>query len=111
MTAREKSKLRRMNQRWGNWEYDPETFVLRHGPGDYEVDLDDCATAGQVLDWIMQVAGKGSIFVRDVRDLLEALREILDVQRSICPSGDNRTISPRRVAASRGFPVPEVVEG
>jgi hypothetical protein len=36
----------------GGWVYDPETLVVCYGLDEYEVDLKQCSTSAEILDWI-----------------------------------------------------------
>jgi len=95
-----------MGDRFGKWVYDAKTFVLRHEPNNWEVDLDQCVDSANVLDWIVQADGKNSTSSQDTRDLIRALGEILDLQGNYCPGGQSRKVDPRTVAQENGFEVP-----
>src|SRR5258707_10467220 len=43
---------------WGNWRYDAKLLVLTHVPHDYEVNLEECTTSAETLDWIFQMESK-----------------------------------------------------
>ncbi|HEY1277151.1 MAG TPA: hypothetical protein VGF25_19755 [Thermoleophilaceae bacterium] len=89
---------------WGPWSLDSETYVLwladRRvlGGRAYEVDLERCRTAGEVLDWILQIAGKvwAEEDPRVVTGLVHALDAVLGGQGALCPFG----ASPRRSRAA-----------
>ncbi|WP_039796367.1 hypothetical protein [Nocardia araoensis] len=88
---------------WGPWELDADNYALRiHGVrkvvldlpgGDYEIDLEECLTAAQTLDWVMQIAGKEWATDDVVAGLVRALNEILSPQAHLCPFGISRTIA------------------
>lgn len=94
-----------MADRFGNWVYDARTFVLRHEPKDWEVDLDQCVDSANVLDWIVQADGKTGTTPQDTRDLIRALSTILDLQRNYCPGGVEKKVNPRDAARDNGFGV------
>lgn len=78
------------------WRYEPSnhTLLLLRSNGDfeYEIDLDECSTSAEVLDWIAQVAGK--IWATDavVADLVRALDDVLALQENLCGSGQSRKL-------------------
>jgi hypothetical protein len=87
-------------RRWGPWRFDSSRVVLDCHDGDrwiYEVDLEHCRTSAEVLDWIMQVAGKNWATDAVLAGLVRALDEILDPQASLCGMGMER--GPINVAA------------
>ena len=74
----------RDGQRWGDWEYDKSRLVLEFdrlrssdGRDWYEVDLEECTTGLDVLDWILQVAGKRWATPADIGALVLALESLL----------------------------------
>lgn len=83
---------------WGPWHLDQERLALtyfRRGERVlYEVDLEGCVSAGEVLDWVAQVAGKGFASDRDLGQLVRALCDLLDPQAHLCPHGRPREIEP-----------------
>jgi len=95
------------NTVWGDWKYDARTFELtfRRNRHLYNVDLDQCRDSAEVLDWIMQVQ-KNWTTTEDLGHLVEALRDILHPQGSMCSWGRNKRVNPRHIAASRGYDVP-----
>jgi hypothetical protein len=89
-----------------HWRYDPARFVLVHQHPHayaYEVDLEQCTTSGETLDWIAQVAGKGwaEEMPACIGELVLALDLLLDLQGRLCPGGANKRINPRRVLLAR----------
>ncbi len=100
-----RAKPARQSRKWGAWTFRPPTFELaiKRNQRQYEVDLDECKTAADVLDWIMQVRGKTGIDDKDLADLIHALDDILSIQANLCPGGENRTVDPRTLAKQRGF--------
>lgn len=88
---------------WGPWHIDRDVYVLwTQRPGyRYEVDLEDCTTSAEVLDWICQVAHKGWRMRtpgagRDqiVAGLVTALDDVLDPQAHLCSFGRSKRLSP-----------------
>jgi hypothetical protein len=80
---------------WGQWRYDPEVLVLIFTMDDqrdhhYEVDLERCKTSAQVLDWIMQVAGKNWATPQVMYDLIRAIDDLLHLQSNYCSWGEER---------------------
>ena len=77
--------------RWGRWELEEETLELvwRYRPGqklagDYEIDLERCRNAVDMLDWLAQLAGKAWCSPEDLGHLLLALDELFDLQGTVC---------------------------
>ena len=71
---------------WGDWKYDREglALVYRENTNDvYEVDLERCATPGEVLDWIAQITGKTWGTVECVGHLARALDDLLHLQENV----------------------------
>jgi hypothetical protein len=85
--------------KWGEWELDRARLVLMHTAGyGYEVDLEDCTTSAQVLDWIMQIAGKNWGTRKCVGGLVEALNDLLRPQANLCSFGADKTLTRERIA-------------
>ena len=61
----------------GGWVYDPETLVVRYGLDEYEVDLEQCSTSAQMLDWIFRFANKAGATPEAVGNLVQILNELL----------------------------------
>jgi hypothetical protein len=83
---------------WGPWQLDTRTWVLyTTRPYRYEVDLEKCLDSAQVLDWIMQIAGKG--WADDdtiLAGLIRALHDVLDPQGQLCSGGMPKEITKAR---------------
>ena len=75
--------------RWGDWSYDRKNLTLFNSEG-YEVDLTECNSAAEILDWIFQVAGKSWADNRTVTTLIEALEDLLDPQANVCSWGRDK---------------------
>lgn len=82
--------------RWGPWIYDPELNVIFHDSKwrSYHIDLDRMPDSAAVLDWIFQVTNKRWVSISDAGHLIEALRDTINPQATLCPFGMN---VPRKV--------------
>jgi hypothetical protein len=77
--------------RVGKWRVKWSTLVLEHDDGHgYEVDLEDCTTCAQVLDWIFHLRDKTWLTSTDIGDLVEILRLVLDPCRNLCSWGADK---------------------
>lgn len=74
---------------WGNWQYDAKWMVLTFLPEDYEIDLEECTTSAQLLDWIFQISNKTWMTEKDRSDMLLALNDLLRPQANLCSFGQN----------------------
>ena len=92
-----------MCNRWGNWIYRPSTHTLeyRDGPRRYEIDLESCTQSSEVLDWVAQITQKRWSSSKDIGDFVQALNELLALQKNYCPGGEPRTADPRVILARR----------
>jgi hypothetical protein len=76
--------------RWGRWvltpllslEYVPNLTKSYGSPGSlcyYEVDLEECRTQREFVDWLAQLAGKNESFMRaeDIGDFVRAVGDLL----------------------------------
>jgi hypothetical protein len=82
---------------WGPWQLDAGRLVLWHDlDGGYEVDLEQCLTSAEVLDWIAQILHKGW-GAATVAGLVRALDDVLHPQRNLCSGGQPREITTARV--------------
>lgn len=83
--------------KWGAWRYNPNNLTLEidsevcgYPEGDfYYVDLEECNTSAEVLDWLCQILGKewGS---EHVGNLLAAIDDLADgLQDVMCSFGRN----------------------
>lgn len=73
---------------WGSWTYDAKRLALtyldrRNKNWSYEVDLEKCEIASEVLDWIAQLKGKTWITAEDIGNLVLALDDLLHLQNNI----------------------------
>lgn len=77
---------------WGPWRLNASTYVLDL-PERYEVDLERCLDSAQVLDWVVQVAGKTWATPEVVAGLVRALDDVLYPQSTICGSGVGKSLT------------------
>jgi hypothetical protein len=101
----EKPRLTHGRQ-WGDWTLDTERMclVFEGKPielgdgtgitvgvpryiaiiGHYEIDLERIRDSAAALDWIFQILGKNWATQRVIRDLLNAIRDIIHPQQNLC---------------------------
>jgi hypothetical protein len=81
---------------WGPWQLDRHTRVLRATTGDdrYEVDLDNCTSSGETLDWIYQIANKPWANDEIIAGLIRAIGDVLNPQENLCPHGNDFRLTP-----------------
>lgn len=83
---------------WGPWRLDPATYVLYPiGSYRYEVDLEDCTTSAQVLDWLSQVAGKSWADDATLAGLVRAIDDVLNPQACLCSCGQSGKLTKAKV--------------
>lgn len=86
-----------MHGDWGPWRLNPTaaTLELRHDTGwlRYEIDLERCLTTGQMLDWVLQIAGKRYATPVVVAGLVNALNALVRPQRRMCSFGASGSIT------------------
>jgi hypothetical protein len=80
--------------KWGPWRHNRKDRTLCHENG-YGIDLDECGTSAQVLDWIFQVFGKQWADPFTVASLLEALEDLVDPQKNLCSGGIDQNFNAR----------------
>lgn len=82
---------------WGPWRLNPRvaTLELRHDTGAlrYEIDLERCLTTGQMLDWLMQIAGKRYATADMVAGLVHAFDDVVRPQRRMCSFGASGSVT------------------
>ncbi len=74
-------------------------IAFRDGSGRllYEVDVEEMRDSASVLDWFIQVARKGWPSDDMVGKLVRMVDGLLDLQRTVCSGGANKTCNPREV--------------
>jgi len=83
---------------WGYWKYNPNNLTLEIAKkgaypksNPYYVDLEQCNTSAEMLDWIFQLKNKTWCSDKDIADLLRAFDDLMDtVQGKVCSGGINR---------------------
>lgn len=90
-----------MDSHWGPWMLDTERYVLFAATvsEEYEVDLDDCTSSAEVLDWICQVSSKEWADDAVVAGLVRALADVLEPQANLCSNGDEGRLTSEAVRA------------
>jgi len=74
-------------KKWGPWRYDARLLSLTHTARRYEVDLEQCNTSAEILDWLCQVSQRSWCSREDAGYLLAALDALLDPQAHVCSGG------------------------
>ena len=82
-------------QDWGGWKLDgcELAYPVYGGGGEYPVDLTRFTSSAQVLDMIMQVAGKKWATDKCVAGLVRALDDLLQPQAHLCSGGSDKRIT------------------
>ena len=76
---------------FNGWRFDRRTLCLVPDVAPwYEVGLERCRTSAQMLDWIMQIAGKAWATDRVLAGLVRAFDYYLDPQAHLCSGGVER---------------------
>ncbi len=87
--------------KWGNWELNLQNMSIEYfedGEWLYGVDLEECRTSAEILDWIFQVHTKAWITDKDRGDLLRALKDVLHPQANFCSGGQSKKADPIALA-------------
>ena len=69
---------------WGRWQYNQGNLTLKYidpeqapeGAFHYYVNLDECGTSADILDWVVQIAEKEWASPEDIGHLVLALNEL-----------------------------------
>lgn len=89
------------HQKWGNWTFIESNLTLEYKGGkehpedQYDVDLEECRTSAEMLDYIMQIASKTWANNDMIADLIRALNACLRPQANLCSFGVSKYISLR----------------
>lgn len=82
---------------FGPWNFKQSTRELTidkeeagEGQERYAIDLDRCTTSAEVLDWIIQVAGKSWATDCVLASLIRALQYYLHPQQTLCSGGNEQ---------------------
>lgn len=78
--------------RFGDWKLNPKRMTLtltwtQDRPRTYTIELQECKTSAELLDWIFQISRKPWISGKQLADMLRALQVILDPQATLCSCG------------------------
>jgi len=80
-----------MKGRWGRWILDAESQSLcladEVSLRFCHIPLSMCNSSAEILDWIAKIQEKTWANSQDVGDLVEALNDLLDLQRNFCGAG------------------------
>jgi hypothetical protein len=60
---------------------------------DYEVDLDTCTSAAEILDWIAQIAGKNWADDACLGGFVRAIDDILNLQCTLCSGREDKRLT------------------
>ncbi len=88
-----KEKKLTHGDKWGSWTYDAKKLELVYGwRRRYGIRLEECGTPGGLLIWLYQLLGKRWLSDESLRDLLNALDDILQVRSNLVDSsiGDKK---------------------
>jgi hypothetical protein len=80
--------------RFGSWTFLRSNLTLYHEGGHFEIDLERCETAGQVLDWIAHLQGKAWATPEILGEAVDALCRLLDPQTTLCSFGSSGRLAP-----------------
>lgn len=78
--------------KWGNWTLHVEEGYLAHRV-ERDIELADCRTPAKMLDVIFQIHSKNWATPEDMAELLNALVDIVDPQRTLCSHGQDKSLS------------------
>jgi hypothetical protein len=80
---------------FGHWTRNRSNNTLEYrddqGRFRYYVDFDRCRTSAQVLDWIFQIHQKTWCSAQDLKDLLKAIRYVINPQARLCSFAMSKT--------------------
>lgn len=75
------------------WRFNPSNLCLEfhhNGRWMYEIDLEECKTSAEVLDWVFQISQKTWASPGIVHSMLAALSDLLEPQESLCSGGEEQ---------------------
>jgi hypothetical protein len=83
---------------WGPWRFDRERYVLYSTDARYyEIGLEDFTTSAEVLDTIAQISHKSWAGNASVGGLVQAIDDLLHLQRNLCSSGKSKRLTPAKI--------------
>jgi hypothetical protein len=83
--------------RWGSWRLSGHHLISKAGGYEYAIDLHDCTTSAQALDWVCQIATKKWGTPDVVGDLAHAINDVLAPQANLCSSGMDKRLTPAQI--------------
>lgn len=91
-----------LKRKYGPWTFKKRGMYLDYQNGRYYVDLNDCNTSAQILDWICQVNGKPWATADVIKGLIDAIDDLLEPQANLCSFGvEPGPKSPRQMLKKR----------
>lgn len=78
-------------KRWGPWRIDKKNQCIYHYALEYWISLSHLRTSAQVLDFIMQVSHKRWMSSSDTGWFIEAIRDLVNPQATMCSFGVERS--------------------
>lgn len=93
---------------WGKWTLNKNLTLTHQDRGSYELDLEKMATSAEVLDTIFQVSNKLWCSPKDAGDLLDALRDTINPQGTLCSCGRNKKFVPTPYLKKKIKPKPTI---
>ena len=95
-------------RQWGGWSLQTDNWTLVYRGEGYSIDLEDCNTSAELLDWIFQIEGKSWTTPQVLSDLLHAFSDIFDPQANLCSGGASKRINASNYLRKRyGRPRPK----
>jgi hypothetical protein len=86
--------------RWNGWRLEGDLCLVYPAyPGShvYPIDLEGLTSSAEMLDMIIQVAGKNWATDECIAGLVHALDHILDPQAHLCSGGQSKRLTPARI--------------
>ena len=86
--------------RWNGWRLEGDLCLVYPAyPGShvYPIDLEGLTSSAEMLDMIIQVAGKNWATDECIAGLVHALHHILDPQANLCSGGQSKRLTPGRI--------------
>jgi hypothetical protein len=88
-------------ENWGGWQLDKKALELSYpaypGGGTYPVDLERFTSSAEVLNTIIQVAGKRWATDTCLAGLVHALDDLLQPQAMLCSGGGDKRFTPAKL--------------
>jgi hypothetical protein len=86
-------------ERWGPWRLNRNYTLNQPGRREspYHIDLERFTSSAEMLDMIMQVAGKAWATDEVLAGLVRALSDTIDPQACLCSSGQSKALSRKQI--------------